>query len=122
MKIEKIQERALRYIHNDYVSSYSSLLELSSMLPMYFTRMKNLVTEIYKMLNGICPAYLENMFVKKPLCYDYRKSNILDVPKYKYKKYGYNSLKYYGSVWWNKIDNSICQSASVKEFRIRIRA
>ena len=61
------------------------------------------------------------MFIKKTLCYDYCKSNILETVKFNSKKYGYNSLRYNGSVWWNKLDNAICQLESVKEFKTRIK-
>ena len=55
-KIEKIQERVLRFLHNDYVSDYLTLLKASGSVSMEVRRMRYLGVEIYKTLNDLNPA------------------------------------------------------------------
>ena len=50
-KIEKIQERVLRFLHDDYVSDFLTLLKASGSVSMEVRRMRYLWVEIYKTLN-----------------------------------------------------------------------
>ena len=49
-KIERIQERALRFITDDYTSTYEELLINTDMASMRVRQMQNLCIEIYKTL------------------------------------------------------------------------
>ena len=49
-KVEKIQQRALRFITDDYVSNYETLLRDTEMTTMRVRQMQNLRMEIYKTL------------------------------------------------------------------------
>ena len=63
-KIEKIQSRALRFIHNDYESSYDDLLIKSENVTVQVKRMQLLCIEIYKTLNNLNPWYMNEIFVQ----------------------------------------------------------
>ena len=52
-KIEKIQERALRFLHNDHVSSYDDLLLKSNRSTMLVSRQRILCIEIFKTLKNL---------------------------------------------------------------------
>ena len=56
-KIEKIQERVLTFVNNDYNSDYSVLLSQSRQVTMEVKRMRHLCIKIYKTLNGLNPSY-----------------------------------------------------------------
>ena len=56
-KIKKIQERALRFLHNDHVSSYNDLLLKSQRCTMYVSRLTSLFLEIFKTLNDLNPSF-----------------------------------------------------------------
>ncbi len=47
-KIEKIQERVLRFMFNDKNSSYSSLLEKCGYNTLLIRRIKSIATEVFK--------------------------------------------------------------------------
>ena len=50
-KVEKIQERALRYVYDDFDSSYEKLLEKSKLPALKTRRMKTIALETFKIIN-----------------------------------------------------------------------
>ena len=63
--VEKIQERDLRIVLNDYQSDYKTLLETSRREMMYISRLKKLVCFVYKCLNNTGPGLANDLFNKK---------------------------------------------------------
>ena len=61
-KIERIQERALRFILNDYNLDYDSLLVKSDNVTVEVKRMRSLCNEVFKTLNGLNPVYMKDTF------------------------------------------------------------
>jgi hypothetical protein len=57
-KIEKIQERALRFIYNEYTSSYEDLLCKSKLPSLKVRRLRTFALEVFKIVNKDCPVYL----------------------------------------------------------------
>ena len=60
--IEKIQERALRFVFDDHVSTYSQLLCKMNKDTMHTHRLKNIVVFVYKCVNHLGPSYLNDLF------------------------------------------------------------
>ncbi len=52
-KIEKVQERALHYVLNDFNNTYSNLLHIASKSTLYLARLRILAIDIYKTLNNM---------------------------------------------------------------------
>ncbi len=90
-KIEKVQERALRYVLNDFNNTYSNLLHTASKRTLYLARLRILVIDIFKTLNDMSPLYLKDVFIQKKLPMDV---NLLVQPKFKTVTYGHNTIKY----------------------------
>ena len=93
-KIEKIQERALKILHNDLVSDYTGLLKKSGKATMTIKRLRCLALEIFKTLNNLNPNYMKEIFPKstnlthRPLDIKINQSNTT--------KFGINSLRILG--------------------------
>lgn len=119
-KIEKIQENALRFIYKDYTSPYRDLLKLAKRDSMYVTHLRCIVSEIFKIINGTAPSFLNELFTKKEVKYDYRDNNILIVPEFKTITYGKNSLRYQGTKLWNSLDQEMKNVDSLDEFRKKV--
>ena len=65
-KIEKIQERALRFIYNEYTSSYEDLLCKSKLPSLKVRRLRTFALEVFKIVNKDCPVYLFDLIdIKK---------------------------------------------------------
>ena len=71
-KIDKIQERALRFVLKDHTSSYNDLLLKSGFDSFRIYALKSLMIELFKILEGMTPDYLSELFVKADNPYDTR--------------------------------------------------
>ena len=63
-KIEKIQERALRILYNDFSSDFESILSKSGKSTMEVKRLRTLVLEVFKTLHNMNPEYMKEIFHK----------------------------------------------------------
>ena len=61
-KIKKIQERVLRFLHDDYVCDYLTLSKARGSVSMEVRRMRYLCVKIYKTLNDLNPGYIKDIF------------------------------------------------------------
>ena len=120
--IEKIQERSLRFLHNDFVSSYEELLKLSGKSTMMINRLKTLCTEIYKTLNRLNPSYMNYIFKKSRKRISLRYPNNLEVPRVNQATYGTNSLKVLGPKIWNELPEHIKSSDTLEVFKSNIKS
>ena len=61
-KIEQIQTRALRTAYSDFDSDYKTLLDKSGKCTREVKRLRTLVLEVFKTLNNLIPASMEEIF------------------------------------------------------------
>ena len=64
-KVESLQKRSLRFLYEDYVSSYEELLQKARKEIMKINRLRSLCIEIYKSINNIDPMYMNEIFKLK---------------------------------------------------------
>ena len=119
-KLEKLQERALRFVFSDTESSYEELLKRGNFLSLAALRLKFLAIEVYKSVNGLNPVYLNDLFKLKKSRYEFRDSLKLNQNKFDTMKNGYKSFQYYGSKLWNGIPYEIKSSESLYVFKLKI--
>jgi hypothetical protein len=119
-KLEKIQERALRLLHNDYESDYETLLSRSNKSTLQIRRIKLLATEIFKTINELNPPYMKEIFQLNT-----RKnadSKKLVAQSQKSMKYGSYSLRSLGPRIWNELPTSVRNSNSISSFKELIKS
>ena len=93
--LERIQFRALKFVYNDFKSSYTELLEVSGMSSLYQQRIRLLATEMYKLYYKQGPTYLHSLITK--IFYTVaRNGKAVEQPRCKTSRYGLNSLRYQG--------------------------
>ena len=61
-KLEKLQERALRFVFNDINGSYTDLLKRGNFLSLSAYRIRSLAIEVFKCYKDINPLYLNELF------------------------------------------------------------
>ena len=115
--MEKIQERALRFVYGDFISSYEVLLKKGNHQMLYLGRLKNIALEVYKLLNGLSPDYIAEMVSVKPNKYNLRNDKALTQPKCKTVKFGLNSFSYKGPKIWNCLPSDMRNAVSIDEFK-----
>jgi len=119
-KMEMIQERALRFIYNDYLSSYDSLLEKSKMPCLKLRRMRILALETFKIIYKESPFYLHDLITVKNNFYSFRYKNTAEIPKVRTTTYGIKSFRYSAAKLWNSLPDSFRQISSFNVFRSNI--
>ena len=80
-KIEKIQQRTVRFIYQDYTSSYDTLLGKSKLPSLKVRRLRAIALEAFKILNNQTPVYLSDILTYKPHSYPFRYTNIVETPQ-----------------------------------------
>ena len=99
-KLERIQERALRFVYRDYKS-----------------RLRSLATEIHKAVHAGAPPYVSSLFTERESEYSLRRNHSLILPPYNTISFGKQSIRYTGPKVWNSLPNNLRQTTSLKEFK-----
>jgi hypothetical protein len=116
-KIEKIQERALRFIYNDYSSSYDDLLIKSKLPSLKIRRQRSIAIETYKIINKETPTYLNDLVKIKCNSYSFRYTNTAEIPQVRTTSYGINSFRYTAAKLWNSLPQHYRDQTSYKQFQ-----
>ena len=119
-KLEKLQERALRLVFDDFSSSYEFLCERANNLPLSFYRVRFLGIEMYKCIKETNPTYLNDLFCEQTSDCQLRDSSRLIQPKFNTFKFGFKSFRYFGAKLWNVLPVDIKQSGSLSIIKTRI--
>ena len=116
-KIEKVQERALRFLHNDHASSYNDLLLKSQRCTMHVHRLRAISIEIFKTLNGLNPSFMKDIFQVRSSNYSSRNPNNLAHYRPNQVTFGIHSLKFLGPQIWNCLPNELKSAESLNTFK-----
>ena len=116
MKIEKIQERALRFIYQDYYSSYDTLLGKSKLPSLKVRRLRAIALEAFKNLNNQTPVYLSDISTSKPHSYSFRYTNTVEIPQMRTSSYGVRSFRSTAAKLWNSLAQKIQEITSMEHF------
>ena len=71
-KIEKIQERALRFIYEHYENTYENLLKKSKLPSLKIRRLRTIAVETFKIIHKQSPSYLHDLISIKDQKYNFR--------------------------------------------------
>ena len=123
VKIEGLQKRALRFLHNDYIVPYEELLNKSEKCTLKVKNLKVLCIEIFKTLNDLNPSFMKDLFQfrvsNRPVRNKYKLN--LEVPSINQVRYGEKSLRSLGPKIWNSLPLHIKSSENLKEFKNLIK-
>ena len=100
-KMEKIQERALRFIFDDYCTEYKDLLSIHGESTLYLKRVRTMAHEVYKAINGNSPKYSKELlrFRSNPS----RRPLDLYIPRVNQVTFGYRSYTFEAPSLWNSL-------------------
>ncbi len=104
------KKNALRIVFNDRISDYSDLLNKANTCTIETRWKRQLITEVYKAVNGLTPSYISDMFQEKTVNYNLRRSKLFTLPKFLSQIHGYHSLRQEGTCLWDTLPN-ICNDA-----------
>ena len=118
-KINRLQERALRLIYNDHISSFEELLSKDGTYTIHEQNIQNLTIEMLKALNDLStPDFLELFQLNESL---YRLwSNgpqKFCIPNMNSVRFDKSSIRYFGPVFWNSIPVEIKNANILSSFK-----
>jgi hypothetical protein len=116
-KIEKIQERALRYMTGNLTMNYEELLKHTGYKSMHLARLKSIAIEVFKCVYNINPTFMNDMFVVKDMPRDLRDPSILVIPRFSKVMYGRKTFSYYGAHLWNLLPNDFKHVLDFNSFK-----
>ena len=92
LKINLIQERALRIVYKDYKSSFKELLQQDKSITIHQRNLQYLAIEIYKVRMGISPKIINEIFwCSKNSVYSLRSGVHLEKPSINTVQFGSKS-------------------------------
>ncbi len=116
-KMEKVQERALRFLLNDFNSEYDVMLQKVGLDTLFLRRLKVIACEVYKAINDLSPSFMNEIFNVKEVQHDLRDNVILVQPKFGKIRYGQSTLSYYGPHIWNLLPSEAKTGVSINVFK-----
>jgi hypothetical protein len=109
--MEKIQERALRFIYN---SSYENLHEKSKLSSLKFRRLQIIGVETFKIIHKKnSPSYLHDLINIKLQNYHFRSQETAVLPRVRATRYGLKSFRYNAAQIWNELPNHCRKETSL---------
>ena len=116
-KMEKIQERALRFIYDDQDSSYEELLHKANLPSLEIRRLRTMAIECFKIIHDLSPPCLSNLVSRRESTYSFRYTNILDIPRVRTVTYGKKSFKCAAPLLWNDLPEHFRAQTNFLQFK-----
>ena len=116
-KMEKLHERSIRFIYNEYNMEYFQLLKNQNLKTLYNQRVNTMCCEIYKTKHNLNAGYMKDLLSERPSNYPSRKQNDFYIPKANQYKFGYNSYRVEAPKQWNLLSESAKSVTSLKRFK-----
>ena len=104
-KLERLQERALRVIYNCRTDTYEDFLCRTKLPSLYNRRLQDIVTLMYKVREGLAPAYIVELSNTANKGYSLRNAEC-EIPRYSTVRYGKHSIRYRGPYLWSRLSLS----------------
>ena len=118
-KLEKVNERALRYVYKDKATPYDKWAGLSSSLK--DRRIQDMLITVNSCFQGRAPASISNLINARKSKYHLRGTNMLSLPKVNSTKHGLRSFRNFASKNWNAMPDAVRAMVGTKEFINKVR-
>ena len=122
-KLEKVHFRALKFIFQNFNSTYDILLERAGSTTLHLSRLRFLAIETFKIhvVYGLSPPYLKDFICLKQTSYNFRYTNLLDMPRPKITRYGMNSFRFQAAKLWNLLPEEAIKTTDFNSFKSFIK-
>ena len=119
-RINRLHERALRIVYDDYSSSFEELLEKDNSVCIHHQNIHRLMIEIYKIKYESYNSPLTQFLVDSNRSTTRNGSDFI-VPSINTSFNGKNSLRYLGPIIWNSLPREIKNASTLSQFKSLIK-
>lgn len=120
-KINRLQERSLRILYEDDVSTFEELLQKDNSVTVHTRNLQLLATEMYKIHKNISPDFICEIFPKSNIAYNLRNNSDFVIPVVNTVFWGSETLRSLGPKIWNLLPLDIKESSSLESFKSKIK-
>ena len=120
-RVNKLQERTLRIVYQDYASSFTKILEKDNSTTIHNRNIQLLATELLKVKNGLAPPIMKEIFVENAQHYyelrkkiEFKENNVKTVYN------GTETLTFLGQ-FREIVPDYIKKNNSFEEFKFKIK-
>ena len=119
MKLQKLQNRAIRFVHNDFECNSIDLMSKYNMKSIAQCNIYKIAVEMYKCLYNMSPPYVYKLFKKNNgYCSRYINNFVLRCTRT--NKYGQRSFSYMGVKICNKLPIKSRMAKELSDFKSSI--
>ena len=116
-KMEKLHERSIRFLYNEYNMEYFQLLKNKNEKTLYNRRVNTMCCEVYKTKHNLNAGYMKDLLAERPSNYPTRHANNLYIPKANQYRFGYNSYRVEAPKQWNRLSENAKSAPSFESFK-----
>ena len=119
-RIDKLQERSLRILYKDDMSTFEELLEKDNAITVHDHNIQLLATEMYKVKNDIMPNVLSEFVTIREQNYNSRQPSDFLRDRANSTNYGIESIRILGPKIWDLVPNEMKLASNLNSFKERI--
>ena len=119
-RINRLHERALRITYKNSKLSFQQLLEIDKSVTVHHRNLQILAIEMYKVINGIAPSLMEDIFQVSTNQNNLR-HNIFKTFNVRTVYHGTETIAFRGAKLWHIIPPEIKNTSSLSSFKYNIK-
>ena len=106
-RLDKLNERALRYIYSDRSSTYAGESTEGTSYTLADRRIQDMLILVFKAVNNLLPTYLSDLFIIRENIKNLRGTNKLVIPNVNTTRYGTKSVAFTAPKAWNSLPDRL---------------
>ena len=119
--INKLHERSLRIILNDYSNDFNILLENNNDICNHHRNIQALLIEVFKMKNELAPPIMDSTLNKRFNTYNLRKFQEFSTERKRTVWYGLETIRYRYYQLWSLLLKNLKETNSLSQFKKNIK-
>ena len=121
-RINRIYERCLRLIHNNYIDCYQDLLSIANDVTIHVRNLQTLMIEVFKYLKGLSPPIMNDIFSIRSETYQLRNARVFSTHNPRTVRYGTETISIKAAQLWQLLPDYLKQNKSLSSFKAGIRS
>ena len=120
--INKVHKRGLGLTYRDEIKDFQQLMREQNEITIHQSNLQVLMTEVYKIVNGIAPPIMNSLFQFRCNTNNIRNFQEIFTKNRKTVKYGTETVMYRAPFLWANLHTKYKNAKSLDEFKSKIKA